>query len=481
MEEESSPSTIPLIAQVVESFITSVESLADTFPLAMKTIADSQAKIGDEMLTSLMSLAHEFLEFHHVGINRDEMTHFLEGLSEEERKKIFDGKGQEILERFFNVLQKMLNDVSWMKSSSQRLPSITEYLRKKLENGRKMLIANKLVRQSSIISLISQYDAFLGELIRALFLIKPETLNVSERNISFSQLREFNTMDDAREYIMGKEIESVLRDSHIEQFKWLENKYGLELRKGLTVWPTFVEVTERRNLFTHSSGVVSGQYLDVCREHEVQLAQEVRIGTELDVTTDYFELAYECIFEIGVKLAHVLWRKVAPPDLKDADKNLNAVCYNLLLKGHYKLVCILLDFAMETLKKYSDDSSRRTFIINRAQAYKWAGEDEKAKMIVKSADWSASSDRFKLAEAVLLDDFGKADYLVRKIGSQGDIKMFDYREWPLFREYRKTEGFLKAFEEVFNESFYSEKDLFFAIDWLKDMKGSGSGTTPLTA
>ncbi len=97
MEEESSPSTIPLIAQVVESFITSVESLADTFPLAMKTIADSQAKIGDEMLTSLMSLAHEFLEFHHVGINRDEMTHFLEGLSEEERKKIFDGKGQEII------------------------------------------------------------------------------------------------------------------------------------------------------------------------------------------------------------------------------------------------------------------------------------------------------------------------------------------------------------------------------------------------
>ena len=466
MEEESSPSTIPLIAQVVESFITSVESLADTFPLAMKTIADSQKKIGDEMLTSLMSLAHEFLEFHHAGMNRDEMTQSLEGLSEEEKKKIFEG--------FFNVLQKMLKDVSWMKSSSQRLPSMTEYLRKRLENGQKMLIAKKLVSQSFIISLISQYDAFLGKLIRALFLLKPETLNVSERNISFSQLREFNTMDDAREYIMGKEIESVLRDNHMEQFKWLENKYGLELRKGLTVWPTFVEVTERRNLFTHSSGVVSGQYLDVCREHGVQLAQEVRIGTELDVTTDYFELAYECIFEIGVKLAHVLWRKVAPQDLEDADKNLNTVCYNLLLKGQYKLAYILLDFAMETLKKYSDDSSKRTFIINRAQAYKWAGEDEKAKMIVKSADWSASSDKFKLAEAVLLDDFGKADYLVRKIGSQGDMKMFDYREWPLFREYRKTEGFLQAFEEVFNEPFYSETDLFFAIDWLKDMKASVS-------
>ncbi len=171
MEEENSPPTIPLIAQVVESFITSVESLADTFPLAMKTIADSQEKIGDEVLTSLMSLANEFLEFHQVGINRDEMTHFLEGLSEEEKKKIFDNKGQEIFNRFLNILKEMLNDVSWMKSSSQRMPSIFEYLRKKLENGQKMLMANKLVRQSFIISLISQYDAFLGKLIRALFLL----------------------------------------------------------------------------------------------------------------------------------------------------------------------------------------------------------------------------------------------------------------------------------------------------------------------
>ena len=38
MDEDSSTPTTPLIAQVVESYITSVESLADTFPLAMKAI-----------------------------------------------------------------------------------------------------------------------------------------------------------------------------------------------------------------------------------------------------------------------------------------------------------------------------------------------------------------------------------------------------------------------------------------------------------
>lgn len=50
MDEESTPSTTPLIAQVVESFIMSVESLDDTFPIVFDAIAVSQAKIVDEIM-----------------------------------------------------------------------------------------------------------------------------------------------------------------------------------------------------------------------------------------------------------------------------------------------------------------------------------------------------------------------------------------------------------------------------------------------
>ncbi len=56
-----------------------------------------------------------------------------------------------------------------------------------------------------MISLISQYDAFLGRLIRTLFLIKPESLSMSEKNISFAQLQTFESIEDAKEYILEKE------------------------------------------------------------------------------------------------------------------------------------------------------------------------------------------------------------------------------------------------------------------------------------
>jgi len=95
---------------------------------------------------------------------------------------------------------------------------------------KQIALSNKLVPASFLTSLISQYDAFLGQLIKALFDINPEMLNSSERNLSYSQLAEFDSISDAREHIVEKEIETVLRKSHAEQFDWLEKKFDLPLR-----------------------------------------------------------------------------------------------------------------------------------------------------------------------------------------------------------------------------------------------------------
>ena len=274
-------------------------------------------------------------------------------------------------------------------------------------------LADKLILRSFIISLISQYDAFLGRLIRSLFLIQPESLNISEKNITFAQLQSFGSIEDAKEYIMEKEVETVLRKSHSEQFDWLERKFDIKLHEGLSVRSAFIEVTERRNLFVHNNGVVSSQYMNVCKENKVEIAEDIQVGSQLEATTDYFKKAYESVFEIGVKLAHVLWRKVRPADREKADHNLNGICYDLLVEERFRLACILLDFAVD-MKKFSSEQRKRTFIVNRAQAYKWTGDFEIAKKIITNEDWSAASDDFKLAEAVILDDYDRAYTLMKK-------------------------------------------------------------------
>jgi hypothetical protein len=205
----------------------------------------------------------------------------------------------------------------------------TNYLRAKrtLKRFDKASRAATLVTQSFLVSMVSQYDAFLGAILRTLYVLRPELLNISERQITYADLVGFGSIQSARDHILEKEVETVLRKSHSEQFDWLESKFALPLRKDLDVWPRFVELTERRNLFVHASGIVSQQYLDVCSKHGVNHAEAVTRGQTLEVTQSYFQEAYDCIIEIGVKLAHTLWRKVLPGDRASADQNLNNVCY----------------------------------------------------------------------------------------------------------------------------------------------------------
>ena len=148
----------------------------------------------------------------------------------------------------------------------------------------------EILPNSLFVSLISQFDAFLGKLIKQIFLTKPEILNSSEKNISFAKLSELKSFEEAKEYMIEKEIESVLRESHTDHFQWLENKLRITLRKDLDIWKDFIEITERRNLLVHNDGIVTSQYLLICRQNNVTFSSEPKIGDQLNVDPEYFAL-----------------------------------------------------------------------------------------------------------------------------------------------------------------------------------------------
>jgi hypothetical protein len=310
--------------------------------------------------------------------------------------------------------------------------------------------AAALVPRSFLVALVSQYDAFLGRLIHALLLLRPEILNGSERALSFADLLAFGTVEAARDHIIEKEVEAVLRKSHTEQFDWLENKFNIKLHENLPVWPTFVEVTERRNLCVHTGAKVSAQYLQNCKSHQVDVTN-VAVGAVLPVSRAYFRAAYTAIFEIGVKLAHVLWRKLNPADRPHADANLNSITFDLLVDEKYELAKTLLDFATETLKNHASANHRLPLVVNRIQAYKWSGDENTARKLLDKEDFSALDNRFKLAKLVLLDDVWGSLNLMRKMGRDGGVSLGAYRDWPLFRKLRALPEFGDAVFEIFGE------------------------------
>ena len=310
--------------------------------------------------------------------------------------------------------------------------------------------ASAIIPRSFLVSMISQFDAFLANLIKAIYNTKPELLNTSERNISFANLTQFASLDDAREYVLEKEVESVLRESHAEHFDWLERKLGMELRKGLNVWADFIELTERRNLFVHADGVVSSQYLAVCNKHKVKLDDNCKLGQSLAVDRRYFAKSYNILFELATKLSQVLWRKLLPQDMEIADDYLNRVCYPLLKKEQYSLAKELLDFAVN-LPRHSSQKRKLIFVVNSAIAHKWGGLKDESATVLSKVDWSAYSDDFQISVAALEDRYDDAVSIMYRIGKTSSVTKPDYKDWPVFREFRKTEQFKKAFQEIFGE------------------------------
>jgi len=342
---------------------------------------------------------------------------------------------------------------SYLKFSPEDAYNITA-----LEKNSNVATASvEIIPQSLFVSLISQYDSFLGKFIREIFLVKPEILNSSEKNLTYSKLLELSSVEDAKEFIIEKEIESILRESHSDHFDWLENKLKMTLRKDLPIWQTFIELTERRNLFVHNDGVVSSQYLSICNKNKVSHKDNPKIGNELDVTPEYFETAFNCLYEIATKLTQVVWRKLIPADIEKADESLNDICFELIQYGQYDLANVLLDFATGIIPRHFNEETKNVFVINQSLSLKLGGNKEKSEDIIRSKDWSASSDKFKIAKEVLLDNFEEAAKLMKKIGPDGEVKKLSYKIWPLFAEFRKTKLFTDIFKEVFTEEFSLEE------------------------
>lgn len=289
------------------------------------------------------------------------------------------------------------------------------------------------------------------------FLVRPEIISTSERNISFKELVCFGSIDEAREHILEKEIEAVIRKSHPEQIAWLENKLEMPLTKGLNIWSDFVEIFERRNLLVHTGGVISSQYMLVCKTHGVDITGRT-VGQRLEIGPSYYRRSADIILEFGIKLAQVLWRKLKPDEIEKADKALNNFAYRQLARRQYLLASTILKFGLIDMKKHGSEMVRKMMVVNYANALKLGGSKDEAEKIIIAEDWSAVTDDYKICVAAVRDDTKTVVEMMGKVVASEIMKKNDFRRWPVFEKMREDAVFLEAFEANFGEKLLIERE-----------------------
>ncbi len=93
--------------------------------------------------------------------------------------------------------------------------------------------------------------------------MNPTFVRKIEKQVGINDLLEASSVESAREFLVEKDIESLLRESYPTQFELLAKRFNVESLTKFPNWGKFVEASQRRNLITHREGKVNTQYLVV--------------------------------------------------------------------------------------------------------------------------------------------------------------------------------------------------------------------------
>lgn len=311
----------------------------------------------------------------------------------------------------------------------------------------------EVMPQIFLMGLVSFYDDFLSDLLRLVLRNRPGTL--SDKTFTLTQLIEAGSIEAAKESLISREVEEIMRGSHADHIAWIDKNLKMNA-KLYERWPELIEMFERRNLHTHAAGKISGQYLRVCAAAGYDVS-DLKVGEFLPVDTDYFKNCVGLYLEFGMMLLQKVWRSISPSESGDAAGKLNTCCFSLIKAKRYKIASSLLKFGLQQVGDQGSEITRKMMIVNYANALKLDKKVKESNSVLDAEDWSASKSVFQLCVAAVRDDVDAVLKLLKPCVEAEDLTLENIRDWPAFETLRGNEAFVGGFEAIFGESFYAPK------------------------
>lgn len=365
--------------------------------------------------------------------------------------------------------KKSLDNLVSKKSKKTRRGEITLSIESisdfedKFRDARQARLALDNIPNSIFVMLVSHLDNHFKRTLKVIFDSQKELIDNTEKNISISELFEMQSMDEAKAYVLDRELDDIL-STRTKYFSWLKSRLKIDIEFDKILFNRLYEITERRNLFVHAGGFVTQRYLDTCKKQGLSFKEKTVSGDKIKVRPEYFAASFVSIYLIGVISTHIIWRKIRPDSPEESDDNLNEKIVELLNRGRYVIAYKLANFA-NSLQEFSSDKARLMFVINESLALKFSGEEKKAQEIISKIDWSATEEDFKMAVAIIRGDTNLVKKIMLKIGPNKEMKAC-YKDWPLFKEFRKTKAFTSTYKTIYGEGYVTATESVREIDSL---------------
>ena len=413
-----------MFIKYIENFQESIIGLRDFVELINPFLSEYGEKVAEEHEKDLKPIQLAHLRF----LETDET---IKQQYTDELKEIYDGD----------------IDVEFIQDSDQDgAPKSNKSIRFKM-NGDSLKIneaIDKLVKtanqkellyKNSLISLLSSVEWFFSQILHNHYDKFPDSAGIKKKTLTLEELKSFESLKDAENYLIDDKIESILRGSFKDWLDVLKLELSLKLPYISCFEDEMFEIYQRRNLLVHNGGTVNSIYLSKVAD---KYKQNLNIGDSISVSEVYLERAISLLHTTFTLIACELWKKLEPEKENRCVVTME-LSYEYLKKEKWDISEIASSFLFGDKKM--PIASRTAAQLNYWLSKKNSGKFDDVKSEVKDADFSDKAKVFQVALHALRDEEKDFFQLLPNVLKTEELSPDEVMEFPIFSNMREKQEF----------------------------------------
>ncbi len=304
---------------------------------------------------------------------------------------------------------------------------------------------------TSLMGLVSSAEWFLSQLLHTHFEGFPELVtDDSHYNFTYKDLKGFGSLNEARQFLVEKKVENVIRSKFDDWISYLEKNLGISTERIACYLDDVQESFLRRNLIVHNGGKVNNTYLNnlpSSHKKKTKLKNGGHVHVDVAYLTDLSK-KFEIVF---IDIAAQLWSR----NIKTEDEQEyyfwvfnHEIVYSHILEKKYEIAEHFSSYIMKNKK--IPEINRIYLTMNYYICLKEQGRLDEVRSEIEAKDFSAANDLIKLAKLALLDKNKEFfELLPHVLEPNGKLSVEEFKEWPVFNAQRRSR---KKCKEILEES-----------------------------
>lgn len=340
-----------------------------------------------------------------------------------------------------DYIKEIVNLVHEIECDEDKIP-LYRYLPKDIKKEyQKIEIIEKqkeILYRGSLLLLVTYFENLIAGVLRENFKKYPQRILLNEKSVSYRMLTEVNDIEEIKNILIDQEVTSKMYGSLLDWKNYFQKNIKLNLKVWDDQFDELQEIIARRNLYVHNNGIINNIYIQL-----VNNIDKVSIGKYLNIDREYVDNAVNIIEYIGISLLIEVWLKEYADNPNEVKKITGLIYEEYLESQRWDVARHFYEICLQNSKiSNADEVSCK---INKWQCYKWLGEYDKIKNEVEKLDVSAYLPMYTLGILALKEEYTK---FFEFYDTQTEICEKQLEEWPLFKELRKSEEYMKRFPKT---------------------------------